>query len=145
MRIVCDTNVTLRAFITPGGAAAELVRLIAQHHLLITSKFLLTELITVLRRPKIQALHGCNDRQIRRLISQAYKLSIVVPLPANLPTFVPGDAKDNPVVMTAIAGDADVLCTMDRHLLQPAVIAVCSHHGVRVLTDSQLLPMLRAN
>src|SRR5437868_1463435 len=104
MRIMCDTNVLLRAFLTPAGAAAELLKKIASDHLLVTSVFQLAELLDVLRRPKIRALHGRDERGIRRVISSIYKLSVVVPLPADIPEVVPDDPKDNPIVVTAIAG-----------------------------------------
>src|ERR1051326_4968808 len=102
MRIMCDTNVLVRAFLTPGGAAAELLKAIRQNHLLVSSQFQLTELLDVLRRPKIRALHGRNEQGIRRIIGSIYKLSAVLPRPADLPAVVRADPKDNPIIMTAI-------------------------------------------
>ncbi len=143
MRIMCDTNVLLRAFLTPTGAAAELLKQIAAEHLLVTSLFQLTELLDVLRRPKIRALHGRDERGIRRVISRVLQLAVVVPLPADLPAVVPDDPKDNPIVMTAIAGKAEVLCTLDKHLHDSKVVDFCARHGVRVVKDASLLAELR--
>jgi predicted nucleic acid-binding protein len=39
------------------------------------------------------------------------------------------DPNDDPVVYTAVAGGADVICTVDRHFYQPNVLAFCSRHG----------------
>jgi putative PIN family toxin of toxin-antitoxin system len=144
MRIMCDTNVLLRAFLTPAGSAAELLKTIAAEHLLITSQFQLAELLDVLRRPKIRALHGRDEEGIRRVIAQVYKLAVVVPLPADVPAIVPGDPKDNPIVMTAVAGNAEVLCTLDKHLREATVAAFCSNNGMRVVRDAELLAELRA-
>jgi predicted nucleic acid-binding protein len=102
----------------------------------------LTELLDVLRRPKIRALHGRNEGGIRRVIGSIYKLS-AVPLPADLPAVVRADPKDNPIVMTAVAGKADVLCTLDKHLHQAAVVDFCAGNGVRILKDADLLAELR--
>ena len=144
MRIMCDTNVLLRAFLTPAGAAAELLKKIAGEHLLVTSVYQLAELLDVLRRPQIRALHGRDEGGIRRVVSGVYKLAVVVPLPAELPEVVPDDPKDNPIVMTAVAGQAEILCTLDKHLHEPSVVDFCTSHGIRVLKDADLLAELRA-
>jgi putative PIN family toxin of toxin-antitoxin system len=143
MRIMLDTNVLLRAFLTPSGAAAELLKMIAADHLLVTSGYQLAELLDVLRRPKIRALHRRDDRAIRHIISRIYKMALVVPLPTQIPNAVPDDPKDNPIVLTATAGQADLLCTLDRHLHNPAVVDFCSRQGLRVLKDADLLAELR--
>lgn len=57
---------------------------------------------------------------------------------------VPGDADDNPVLAAAIAGNADVLCTRDRHFDHPDVRSLCEAHSIRVLSDLELLEELRA-
>jgi putative PIN family toxin of toxin-antitoxin system len=143
MRVMCDTNVLVRPILTPSGAAAELLRRIAEEHLLVTSAYQLTELLDVLRRPAIRVLHGRTDRDLRRIISRIYSLASVVRLPADIPTIVQYDPEGNPIVMTAVAGRAEVLCTLDRHLRRPEVIDFCAGHGVRILTDSDLLAELR--
>jgi predicted nucleic acid-binding protein len=97
----------------------------------------------VLRRPRIRSFHQLSDARIRHFVSRLYKLGILVQLPAALPSAVPLDPKDNPIVMTAILGKANVLCTLDRHLHDAAVTALCAGHGVRVLRDAELLAELR--
>ena len=142
MRIMCDTNVLVRTVLSPGGAAAELLRLIARDHALVVSRPVLGEVYDVLRRSRIRSIHRLGDPRIRRVVSSLYKLGSFVPLPSTLPAVVPLDPKDDPIVMTAIAGKADVLCTLDRHLHDPAVTALCAGHGVRVLRDAELLAEL---
>jgi putative PIN family toxin of toxin-antitoxin system len=144
MRILCDTNVLVRSVISPYGPAAELLRLIAERHTLIVSPYVLSELYDVLRRPKIRSLHQLSEMHVRRVISRLYQLAVVVSLPEALPDAVPHDPKDNPIVMTAIAGRADVLCTLDHHFYDAAVKAVCASQGVRVVRDAKLLAELRA-
>jgi putative PIN family toxin of toxin-antitoxin system len=143
MRIMCDTNVLVRTILSPNGAAAELLRLIARDHSLVVSLPVLGEVYDVLRRPRIRSFHRLSDPRIRRVVSRLYKLGTNVPLPAAIPSAVPLDPKDDPIVMTAIAGKADVLCTLDRHLHDAAVTALCAGHGVRVLRDAELLAELR--
>lgn len=145
MRIMCDTNVLVRGVISPFGAAAELLGIIARDHSLVTSLAVLGELYDVLRRPQIRALHQLDDQRIRRVVSRLYKLSIVVPLPADMPPAVPHDSKDDPIVMTAIIGKADALCTLDRHLHEAEVVELCARQGIRVLRDADILEELRGN
>ena len=49
------------------------------------------------------------------------------------------DADDDPIVYTAVAARADVLCTLDHHFGAPNVLEFLSGRGVRVLSDVQLL------
>jgi predicted nucleic acid-binding protein len=53
------------------------------------------------------------------------------------------DPDDDAVVATAVFGRADVLCTLDRHLLEPEVVAYCLARNISVLTDQQLRDRLR--
>lgn len=140
---MCDTNILVRAVITPGGAAAELLRLVATEHLLVTSSYQLSELWEVLQRPPIRALHRLDDGQLQSVLTELATLAIVVPLPADVPLIVAADPKDNPIILTAICGHAEVLCTLDRHLFSADVIAYCNANGLRVVKDAELLTELR--
>ena len=57
---------------------------------------------------------------------------------------VPNDPNDDPVLETALSGRAEVLCTLDRHFHHRTVLRFCREHGIQVLTDVELLSMLRA-
>ncbi|HWC90683.1 MAG TPA: putative toxin-antitoxin system toxin component, PIN family [Pirellulales bacterium] len=144
MRIVCDTNILIRAAIHPDGLAAEMLRLIHRGHVSVTSKPLLAEALDVLRREHIRALHQRDETGIRRFVSRIYKWSVCVSIAPVPPAIVPHDPKDDAIVLTAIAGRADVLCSRDRHLFHPGVVAECARHGVRVVRDDDLLRELRS-
>jgi putative PIN family toxin of toxin-antitoxin system len=144
MKIVCDTNVLVRAAINPNGLAAELLQRIRASHLLVASHPLLVEVLGVLRRPKIQSLHGRDERGIRRFVSSLYKASTIVHVPSPTPRVVPHDPKDDAILLTAIGGKADILTTRDRHFFHPGVVSLAAGHGLRILTDDQLLAELRA-
>jgi len=139
MRVVCDTNVLVRAALNSSGLAAVLLRQIRVSHTLITSRPLLSELLDVLRRPKIRQLHGRDEDGIRRFVSSVYKVATVVALPHPMPRLIPQDPKDDPVLMTAIGGKADILTTRDQHFFHADVLAVASSFGVRIVGDDQLL------
>jgi putative PIN family toxin of toxin-antitoxin system len=144
MRIVLDTNVLARA--TPGkaGPAAAVRLAIRPPHLLVLSPYLLTELGQVLRYDRLRRMHGLADERIDLYLASLQLDALVVDVAATQGTIVPNDPKDDPIVMTAVGGQADVLCTLDKHLHQPEVVKFCAGHRVRVLSDLELLTELRA-
>jgi putative PIN family toxin of toxin-antitoxin system len=145
MRIVIDTNVLARA--TPGRkgpAESVLMMALSPPHLLLASDFVLDELARVLRYNRMRRLHGLPDDRIDAFVDFVRTGSVVVPVPSSgAGAFVPSDPDDDPIVATAILGQANVLCTRDRHLRQPTVTTYCQQFGIRVLTDLELLPILR--
>src|SRR5437762_13920386 len=100
MRIVCDTNVLVRAAINPNRLAGELLRQIRASHVLLSSLPLLAELLTVLRRPAMQKLHGFDERGMRRFIRSLYKAATIVVVPQPIPRIVPDDPNDDAVLRT---------------------------------------------
>jgi len=53
------------------------------------------------------------------------------------------DPDDDPILQTAIAGHADVLCTRDEAFRHEIVGRMCQAHGIRVLDDITLMRELR--
>jgi len=56
---------------------------------------------------------------------------------------VPSDPDDDPVVHTAIAGHAEVLCTLNRHFYNLTVREYCLERGVLVASDVEVLRLIR--
>ena len=52
------------------------------------------------------------------------------------------DPNDDPVIYTAVAGRADVLCAMDRDFYAPDVVTFCREQGIEIMNDIQLLQRL---
>src|SRR5437899_10777662 len=93
-------------------------------HELVTSAFLLNETARVLRYPRLLARHGLSDQEIEEHVDFLRQISELVDIVVGKPV-VFSDPDDDPVVYTAVEGRADVLCTRDRDLLEPAVVAFC--------------------
>jgi putative PIN family toxin of toxin-antitoxin system len=143
MRVVLDSNVLARA--TPGktSAAREVLLLLAQSpHYLLTSAPLLTELARILQYPRVRALHGLDDAGIQAYL-QAVQAAALVIIPAAPPPIQTRDPADDLVIATAVAGQAEVLCTWDRHIHDPSIAAQCLGRGIRVVKDAELLQELR--
>src|SRR4051794_34714919 len=102
---------------------------------LLASAPLLAEVLEVLRRPKIQALHGLDEQGIRRFIKALYKAAVIIEVPRPMPRVVPDDPKDDVILLTAIAGRADRLATRDRHVFHPEVLRIAAGYGVQIVTD----------
>src|ERR1019366_1302426 len=110
------------------------------------SPFLLSELARVLRYKRMRKLHKLDDTQLDAYVQSLQSAGLVVNPPAGTATaVVSADPDDDPVDATAVAGQADVLCTRDHHLQSPAVRTYCSSAGIQVLTDIELLQILRAS
>lgn len=144
IRIVLDTNILARARTGPRGPAGELLRLVLAEHVLILSPSLLTELSRVLRYPRMRALHGDSDTALDDYVRDVQQHAcIVMPAEPLDPPIVTNDPDDDAVIAAALAGEATVICTRDRHLLHPDVRAACLDLGIEVLTDLELLARLR--
>ena len=147
MRIVLDTNVLARAVRGGTGPAAELLGIVmVPPHTFILSPFLLSELSRVLRYERVRKLHKLDDAQLDAYVQSLQTAALVVNPPAGTSTsVVVADPDDDPIVATAVAGQAEVLCTRDHHLQSPTVRAYCSGEGIQILTDIELLQQLRAS
>jgi putative PIN family toxin of toxin-antitoxin system len=143
MRVVIDSSVLARA--TPGksSAAREVLLLATQApHTLVASAPLLTELARVLQYPRVRALHGLDDAGVQTFLLSLQMASLIV-VPTIPPPIHTRDPNDDFVIATAIAGQAEVICTWDNDFFDPTVQAACAGNGIRILKDSQLLLELR--
>ena len=143
MKIAVDTAILIRANSKAAGPARELLQAIQDSgSQLILSPYVLAEVDRVLRYPRIQNLYHLSDRDICAYLHDVESYAEMV-VPAQDPPIVLKDANDDPVVYTALAGQADVLCTMDKHFYEPNVLAFCSRQGIQLMTDVELLRFLR--
>ena len=147
MRIVLDTNVLARAIRGGTGPAAKLLGIVmVPPHTFILSPFLLSELARVLRYERMRKLHKLDDAQLDAYVQSLQSAALVVNPPSGTATsVVSAYPDDDPIVATAVAGQAEVLCTRDHHLQSPAVRTYCSSAGIQVLTDIELLQILRSS
>lgn len=147
MRVVLDTNILARSAYSSTGPAAEwLERIRESDHVLIISSFILSELDRVLRYPRLARFHGLSDDEIARYVTDIEAASLVLESVEHIAeTVVARDPDDDPIVATAVAGQAEVICTLDRHLHAADVRAWCAGHDIRILTDVELLAEFRGD
>jgi len=109
MRIMLDTNVLVSLLLFPNERMNAMLALIFSEHELILSSFVVTELKDVIRR-KFPAKAGVVDRL---LLKMSYTL-VYTPDEMDETLFNIRDAKDYPVLYTAIVEDVDILVTGDK-------------------------------
>ena len=143
MRVTPDTGILVRMNVRATGPARRLLDVILDGpHELVLSEFLLKETARVLRYPRMQAVYKLTENDISEHIGVLRARSDLVDPVVHAPVVL-ADPNDDPVVYTAVAGGADVLCTMDRDFYSPQVISFCRDSGIEIMNDVELLQRLR--
>lgn len=145
MRIVVDTNVLVRATKASTGPARELIPFFKrQQAVLVSCRYILSEVVRVIRYPRVQAMLGNRVKAAQKFAGRLSSLCELCPDPnPHTITSYSRDPKDEPIIQLAIDAKADVICTLDRHFRDPAVVKLLAGHGIRVLTDVEVLQELR--
>ncbi len=142
MRIVFDTNILARAHQRASGPARRaLVHVTAGSDVLVLSQYVLQELGRILVYPRLLKRSGLTPVDVAEYLEYLAQASTLVdPLP------VPGDLlrdrADEPVLGTALDGQADVICTRDAGFFAEKVRRFSAMKGIRILTDIELLHAL---
>lgn len=143
-KIVLDTNIIVRAVASPAGLASEILRrAIAEGNLLCTSNVMLAELDRVLRYPRIRKIHGLSDSDIEDFVRSIQQVALVIEVEATQSMRVTRDRDDDPVIETALRTKSDYLCSIDKDIGAADVIEHCKAFAVEVVTDVQLITILR--
>ena len=128
MRAVPDTNVLVSAIVF-GGPPGKIVELAAEGYLqLIISPSLIDELQEVLRRK-----FGFSDAATYQAEVLLRRISIVAE-PQREIAIIREDPEDNRVLEAAVAGNADMIVSGDRHLLSLKVF-----EGVSIVSPREFL------
>lgn len=128
MKLVIDTNVFIAAFISPSGKSSELLEHCATFHTIVCSEYILDELqeklIGKFRRKPLDVRDALDLLRTR--------IQLVTPAPLEKP--VSRDAKDDPILGTAIAGEAKRIITGDKDLL-----SLGSYRGIKMIKPAEFL------
>lgn len=134
IRVVIDTNVIVSAIIArkPSPPLYIWKALLAQNIVLVTSVEILAEVEEVLNRDSLVKLHGRSSEDIRNLLAQVAKLSVIVPL-LSIPT-VCRDPNDDVFLACAISGSADYIISGDKDLLE-----LKNYEGIEILSPGNFV------
>lgn len=136
LRVVCDTNVLVSAFIAAGPPSRVMEEIVARRVALVLPWPVVTELQRVLT-----AKLGFEEARWREVEELLVDLaSELPPRPEGEPEAVTGDPDDDIILACAVEAGVGVVVSGDRRHLLP----VGKHRGVRVITPQALLAELRA-
>jgi len=115
-RAVIDTNILIRALIKPQGTVGPvLTRLRDGDYTLLYAEPLLDELVAILALPRIRDKYHLTEDDVETVL--ALILLRGEPVVPQRRITVCRDPKDNIVLETAVAGDADYIVTGDKDLM----------------------------
>ncbi|HEV7224476.1 MAG TPA: putative toxin-antitoxin system toxin component, PIN family [Pirellulales bacterium] len=144
MRVVLDTNLIVRAAGQTGLGREILMQALSDRHTLVLSHSLFAEIRRVLHHSNLRALHGLDDSEIQRFLDElALGSEHVGVLSYHIGPLVGLDPSDDMVLLTATAGQADVLGTNNKHFYEADVQQFAKNHGLRILRDVELITELR--
>jgi putative PIN family toxin of toxin-antitoxin system len=143
--ITFDTNVLVRAHKRSDGPARKVVDRIAADptHVIALSPFILGEVGKVLTYPRMQALYRMTADEIHDYVGFLRAVSEIVEPAKGIPVVLKEPA-DDPVIYTAVAAGADVLCTLNRDFYEPHVIKFGVKRDLLIMDDVALLELLEA-
>jgi uncharacterized protein len=135
LRVACDTNVLVSAFIAAGPPSRILEEAIDGRLELVLLSPAMVELERILTGKL-----GFEPKRWRQVEGFLIDLAAeLIPPPTSSPEAVSGDPDDDLILACAIEAEMNVLVSGDRRHLLP----VGEHRGVRVITPQALLAELR--
>ena len=136
MRLVVDTNILISAFFW-GGVPGRILEAARQERcIIVSSEFLLAELLTVLQKSKFAERLQQMNRTPQQFL-QNYRALVEVVGVVPLPQPICDDPDDDNVLACAISGDADAIVSGDDDLLR-----LESYAGIPILKSAEFLERL---
>ena len=137
VRAVLDTNVLISGLVSEHGPPRHILDAwLEDCYVLVTSLYLIEELIHVLSYPRIVERIRLDDAELAAILEALLSKAEVVPGQLCLPG-VTRDPKDDAVVACAKEGEADVIVSGDQDLL-----VLGEYEGVRVVTPRRFVEIL---
>lgn len=128
MRVVFDTNIFISALVIPGSLAEKaILKIIEGEDTLIISKDIINEVLSVLSSKFSRDREALSHvavilSEIAKLVSPVNRVKIFK------------DEADNRILECALSGNADVLVTGDKEVLQ-----IKEHKGIRIISLREYL------
>ena len=142
-RIVIDTNILVRAILTPKGNPAKILKLVLEGKLnLIISLAILEETQQVLRYPRLVKLMQKNKitrKKVYDFLEKMSKVAVITPDKLEIDA-IPDDPADNKILACGLEGEADFIISGDHHLTDLKIF-----HGIKIVNPATFLKIINPN
>ena len=137
LRAVLDTNVLVSGLVAEGGAPRQILDAwLEDRYTLVTSLYLVEELVHVLSYPRIAKRLKLSEGEMATILVALLSKAVVTPGHLWLPG-VTRDPKDDAVVACAKEGEADTIVSGDQDLL-----VLNEYDRIQVVTPRRFLEIL---
>jgi putative PIN family toxin of toxin-antitoxin system len=137
VRAVLDTNVLVSSLVAEQGPPRQILDAwLEDLYTLVTSLYLVEELIHVLSYPRIAERIRLDEEELAGILAALLSKAEVTPGQLRLPG-VTRDPKDDSVVACAKEGEADYIVSGDQDLL-----VLSEYEGIQVVTPRQFVALL---
>lgn len=141
LRVVIDTNRFVSSLLNRQGVPARVIDAWRnRNYLLVVSEAIITEIRRVLTSPGIQSKYSILDQDIEALLLLLNQEALVVPGLAEVTGAVPNDPQDEIFLACALDGEADLIVSGDKHLLN-----LKAYQNIPILTANQFLDRLNSS
>ena len=141
LKAVLDTNIFISSLLNKKGAPARLLDLWREgKYLLLSSPSIIGEIKAVLELPRIKTKYCLNDLDIKNLLNLIEMDAIIVPGITDVGDPIPEDPSDHIFLSCAFEGDADVIVSGARHLLN-----LKKFKGIPVIPVNEFIDLLISN
>lgn len=139
MRAVIDTNVWVSGTLNPSGGPARILQAFTAHlFVAATTEPLLSELSSVLARPRIARKYGISGRDASELVALIRSRAEVVETVGTV--HLCRDPDDDLVLETAMVGQCTFVVSRDEDLTRAEDLKfTLSAHGIELVTVRQFL------
>jgi putative PIN family toxin of toxin-antitoxin system len=140
LKVVLDTNVFVSSLLVKAGLPAQVLDAWRERqYLLIVSPAIVAEVRATLAYPRIRRKYAFTDGDVEQLVTLLERDALLVPGDAEVASAIREDPADEKVLACALDGQADVIISGDRHLLD-----LGSYQAISILTVRQFLERLEA-
>lgn len=140
MRLVLDSNVAIAGLLWNGPPRLLLDLAINGDVVLFSSPALIDELAHALNYPKFSQRIAAHCATTPSALTVRYSALVTLVTPSEVPRVVEDDADDDQVLACALAANADLIVSGDKHLLSLGG----AYQGIRIVTPAEAIHTMGA-